>query len=394
MKKNFFRLSRVFSFIAVGLFLSACDPKVPGPTNTEIDANKLADVFEAKLKNNCVGYQFVIHYKGENKAFRAGGDARLSQDAPARAMTNFDKYNVASVSKTITAAALMYALNAQGKSVDDAIGTYLPNHWNLPVATSSLTFRNLFQHKSGFHTSYGSDYANLKKLMEEGPTTDKTWDYNNANYAIMRLLIVKIAGYSIDEVAPGSSAAVITTKEATQAQSFADNYIDYCQKKVFDPINAGLTNMACKPTDADPGLCYQFPKDGGNGGDFGDMTLTSAERGWNITSLQLANFMSALHFSEKILPKTLSDKMKDEQLGYDAKTTTPKGMVYYYKGGYYPGKQVDGITNQNPGELNSCIIGFDNGIQISFIVNSQYKPGANFDSPYNAAIASFDEWYK
>lgn len=374
------------------LFYSSCNSVVTGPGDKELDARILADKMEAKLKGNCVGYQFSIHYKGESKAFRAGGDARLSPDDTPRPMTNFDKYNVASVSKTITAAALMHILNAKGMDEKSTIGTYMPKHWNLSAKTKELTFEALLQHRSGFRTTYGSDYANLKKLFEEGPTNDVSPIYNNANYAIMRMLIANLNGAVISPVPLGSPAAVVQAIEETQAIEYTNAYMDYCQKNVFDKVS-GCSNMACKPTDAMPGYCYQFPKDGGNGTDFGDMTLTNAERGWNINSLQLANFMSALHDKGAILPQAIADRMSQNELGYDWDANTTKGHSYFIKTGNYPGKKNDG-TNWNPGELNAYVIGFGSGVRVSLIVNSQYQEGGSYVNPFNVVLSAYDEWYK
>ena len=85
-------------------------------------------------------------------------------------------------------------------------------------------------------------------------------------------------------------------------------------------------------------------------------------------------FFSALHYTEKILPQAISDQMRIELLGYDFKGTV-KGLTYYGKGGYYPGKDDKTGNIYNAGELNSLILGFSNGVQVSIIVNSQYGPG-------------------
>ena len=390
MKANHF--FRFFSLLVSSILLwtaTACDPTIPGPSGT-LDTKTLADDINSKLKDKCVGYQFVVHYKGEMKTFRSGGDARLAPDASPRPMTSFDKYNVASVSKTITATALIHALNATGHSVDDVFWTYLPEHWNIPNNVKSLRFRDLLRHESGFRTTYGSDYANLKKLVQEGVSSDKSYIYCNANYALMRILIPEVANsYNIIYIAPNTSGIPLLTSEIVQANDYALAYIDYCQKNVFDKVS-GCNDMACKPSDTYPGQCYQFPKNGAAGTDFGDMTLTSAERGWNINTFQLANFMSKLHFSTAILPQALSDAMKNERLGYDFVGNTPKGTKYYWKNGNYPGK--DNMGNIfNPGELNAAIIGFDNGIQISVILNSQYS-GAN--GYISDIVTSFDNWNK
>ena len=63
-----------------------------------------ADKLEARLKNRSVGYSFTIAGgRGNLMVSRAGGDARRAPDANARKMSADDKFNIASVSKTVTA---------------------------------------------------------------------------------------------------------------------------------------------------------------------------------------------------------------------------------------------------------------------------------------------------
>jgi hypothetical protein len=262
-------------------------------------------------------------------------------------------------------------------------------------------------HNSGFaDKSYGSDYASLKKLTGESlKNSAKPEVYNNANYALMRFLIVSLAGYPITPMPDKTTNAQAI--ENTQAQEYADYYISYCQRTVLGVSGSTMSSIVCKPTDAAPAQCYQFPKDGGNGTDFGDMTLTNAERGWNMTTVQMAAFFSTLHFTEKILPKSLSDMMRTDRAGYDFRSMTPAGMMYYAKNGFYPGKfsnkAVDGVNfgkNSNSGQLESWFFGFDNDVQISFIANSQVfissdsKAVPNGDMAANSIIAAFDEWYQ
>lgn len=403
----FFRHAVLLLGLMIGLL--ACDKTVEvGPNGATLNTDDLAKAIAKRLDGTCVGYQFVISVNGSQKSIYANGDARLAQDGNARAMFVNDKFNIASCSKTITAAAMLRALNAKKKSVDDVIDAYLPAHWSLGTA-KSITFKQLLTHSAGYaDKSYGSDYASLKKLVSEGLVdAKKPRVYNNANFALMRFLIATLADYPITKIPVNASSEVRKATEDIQAQEYASAYIDYCQKFVLGVSGSGMNTIVCKPTDTNPGLCYQFPKDNGKGTDFGDMTLTNAERGWNMTTVQMAAFMSALHFSEKIIPKSLSDMMRTDLAGYDFRSATPNNMGYYAKNGGYPGKFADKAKdganfgkNYNAGQLESWLIGFDNNVQISFIANSQVFIGANSkeypngENALNSIVAAFDEWYK
>lgn len=409
---KFFPKSVAYPLLLTGfvLSLSACDTTVDvGPGGTTLDTKALASAIAKRLDGKCVGYQFVISAKGSQTNVNFSGDARLAQDGDARKMLFNDKFNIASCSKTITAAALLRTLNAEQKDVDDLIHPYLPAHWTFGTGVKTITFRQLLTHQSGFvGKTYGSAYADLKKLVSEGLVDDKKPEkYNNANFALMRFLIANLANYSMTKMPANATANTLKSVEATQAQEYADAYIDYCQKHVLGVAGSAMSALVCKPTDASPALCYQFPKDDGNGTDFGDMTLTNAERGWNMTAVQMAAFLRTLHYTEKIIPKSLADFMKDERAGYDSRGTTPGGMTYYAKSGGYPGKYADKALdgakfgkNYNSGQLETWMIGFGNDIQITFIANSQVfitadsKVSPNGEYAFNSIVAAFDEWYK
>jgi CubicO group peptidase (beta-lactamase class C family) len=377
------RALRALLVVAVVAAAGACKGMVPaGPNGALRDPAELADRIEDRLRDHCVGYAFTVCYREDLKSIRAWGEARRPQDPPARPMSGTDKLNVASVSKTISAVALIHALwKSPSASLDSPFAPYLPSHWTVHPSLGSVTFRQLLQHKSGFR--FGDhDYAGLKTQMAAGIDEKLigTESYQNGNYSILRLLVPAVAGANVVAVPPGDSA-IVAALEQLQAQQYADAYIAYVQAHVFDPTG-GMPDMACKPTDADAALCYQFPKTAASGGNFGDMTLTCASRGWHVSALQLGLFFRELHYSEDILPGFLTDLMKSDKLGYFGVGTTASGVGYYQKGGYYPG-------SKNPGELLSLLIGFGDDIQVAVLVNSQYSEGKIDD----AVRAAFDEWY-
>jgi CubicO group peptidase (beta-lactamase class C family) len=355
------------------------------PSSAKAAIGGFADDLYARLINHCIGFQLTVSDKYGNVTMRTAGWARLPQDLHARTMSMYDKYNVASVSKTVTAAALIRALaDTPQASLDSPFTSFLPSHWSVHSSLKTITFKQLLQHRSGFKFS-GVSYAELKGHTAAGVNIGDigSYDYNNVNYGIMRVLIPRLAGYSILQIASGTSGLMLYILESSQDTQLANDYIDYTQKKVWD--KTGVTpDMACKPTDTYPALCYQYPPDQGNGGHFGDMTLTCGSRGWNASSFQLNAFQRTLHQSAAILPEWLTNLMIEENLGYDKTGTTNNGFTYYRKNGFYPG-------SMNPGELNSWLVGFGNGVHIALLINSQ------FDGPdgiFGAITKAFDSEYK
>jgi hypothetical protein len=353
------------------------------PSSAKAAVSGFANELHARLSNHSVGFQFTVSDRYNYVTERAGGLARLGQDLPARVMSPYDKYNVASVSKTITAAALLRALaDTEQAHLDSPFRPFLPSHWSVHNSLTNVTFRQLLQHRSGFRFSNQVTYSDMKANMASGVNTAfiGSYDYNNVNYGMMRLLIPRLAGYDLVKLS-GYSGAILPILEAGQDLQLANCYIDYTQKKVW--AKAGAPPLVCKPTDKYPALCYQYPQDFNKGGHFGDMTLTCGSRGWNASSFHLNAFQRALHTSHAILPEWLVKLMIDESLGYDGTGKTKNDYTYYLKGGYYPG-------SMNPGQLHSYIVGFSNGVQLALIINSQ------FDGPdgiLGTIIKAFDAEY-
>jgi CubicO group peptidase (beta-lactamase class C family) len=348
-----------------------------GSHGASLNVSKLADEIEQRYKSKCVGFQFVISYKDQFEVQRAWGKARRAQDQPNKDMTNGEQYNIASVSKPITGAALMFALaHRSDLTVDSKIWPCLPSHWHVDNTVKVITFRDLLTHTSGFRSGAES-YADLKTMIAQGihPADHGVDKYENCNYAIMRLLIPKVAKLPVVNIPDNASPAIVAAQEPIQTLQYAIDYMDFVQKKLFTPT--GLPSMRCKPAANDPALCYQFPETQAHGGDFGDWTLTCGAAGWNMSTRQMSTFFSHLHHTNQVWSDHLNNYMK--QLCYEIGTTT-KGVSYYEKEGYFPG-------GSNPGELNSVIVGFGNGIIVVLIANSQAP------SVEDTVRAAFDAWY-
>lgn len=376
----------VISLLILAAVLTACEPTANvGKNGKSLDVDALANDIEARIKPDVMGYQIVVFADGSLRASRAGGNARRAADAPERKMDVGDKINVASVSKTVTAAALLHALNAKNINIDSTMWAYLPKHWPLHKSIKTITFRQLLAMRSGFPKNVASDYASLKAAMVVGATSPRlTYNYQNMNFALMRFLIPNIAGSaSITPMPANASAQKISEVEQKQAQEYTDAYMNYCQLNVFDKIGIA-PNMACKPTGANPALCYKWAAPDGKGTDWGDMTLTNAERGWNMSALQMATFMNALHHTYKILPKSVADAMRRDTLGYDkANILTNTGIKYVLKNGGYP-------ASLNAGEVGAWVFGFGNEVYVAVLVNSDPKAGT---SVWTDVVAAFDAWY-
>lgn len=370
--------------ILTGTTLLSCKKEVPaGPDGDTLNTAALADILEEKLNGATVGYAFAISYKKDLASFRDGGEARRPQDPPVRAMSTLEKYSCASVSKTVTAAALIKLLSDLSEvSLNSTIANFLPEHWQRGPGINTITFEELLRHESGFRYDVmgignGDDYATLKALIANGINlADKsTSSYNNRNYAILRLIIPRLEGKNIMNLT-GQSGIILQANELVQAGLCAGYYKEYVKKVVFDKVS--LYDADVKYTEQAPPLYYAFPSGSEKGSHVGDLTLHSGGQGWVMSTLEMSSFFRALHYTTDILPKSLSNQMITNNLGYDVTGTTNDGVSYYWKNGIY---------GSNGKGYRSLIIGFGNDIQIAIMTNSPINLQAN-------AIAAFEEWYQ
>jgi CubicO group peptidase (beta-lactamase class C family) len=327
------------------------------------DLKSFADGIEKNLKGNCAGYQFVVSWGTAPMQKRAGGAARRAPDASPRNMTVNDRYNIASVSKTLTAAAAMKLLSQKKtpniRSVlDTPMIKYLPPSFKPGANVDKVTFRQLLTHTSGIRCNTEVTYDNLQKCVgSDINPADKVYQYNNSNFALFRILIPRLAGTM---PAPGAN-------KNTDSFLYGIDYMRYVQANVFTP--SGVPVIGCKPSGNSPAQCYQHPGPAGAGTDFGDMTETNASRGWTLSSLELGQVFSHLLYTDKVLPQGLVTRMEKEKLGLYPDVLTADVSAYSH-GGYYPGKDDKGNL-YNPGELNSLVFGLTDGVSVAVIVNSQ-----------------------
>lgn len=351
-------------------------PQVSAATLAAIppfDLNAAADSIQVRLTSRSVGYAFVVSYRGAVIATRAGGVARRAPNAPDRAMTVDEPYNIASVSKTITASALIQLLYRTRRLslLDSAMWRYLPSSWTFGNKVKQITIRDLLTHNGGLRCPGNVSYAELQQCMAAGvqDTAYQVWQYNNSNYGLLRIILPTLAN---------PSALMVNTPEGL-ASGYATRYIAYVRLNVLAP--AGITDAECKPRGRFPGQAYQFPDGvGAAGTDFGDMTLICASQGWNLSARQLGKWAGTFLYTDAIVPASLSERMRVEGLGLYSGWIKP-GIWTTEHGGYYPGKGDDNVTLWNPGQISTIIVGLSNGVSVAAIVNSQITTGRRGSDP-------------
>ena len=97
-----------------------------------LNLKTFADSLTNEVNGKVVKYAFVIRYQLAQES-RQGGTLRENAYLP-DSFTIYKRYNPASVTKTITAVAVLQLLNKKHLGIQDKIWPYLPQAWNIPQA--------------------------------------------------------------------------------------------------------------------------------------------------------------------------------------------------------------------------------------------------------------------
>ncbi|MCU0353037.1 MAG: serine hydrolase [Cytophagales bacterium] len=333
--------------------------------NQALSLPKLLSGIRQKLDNKCVGFGVVISYQGNPEFRYDAGLSRTATDAPQQDFSVYRRTNLASVSKTLTAVGVIKLLTAKGLSIDTAVAPYLPSDWQRGPNVAGITFKQLLTHTSGIRDQDGNgvDYEFLKTMIAKGASTDKSYQYQNQNFALFRIIIPYLNGFKEQGV-------------TDRPLALAKAYLSYMNASVFKP--AGLKTVTAKPDAQNPTLFYPFPAGNIHGTDFGDSTLYSAGSGIHLSMDELNQFLGKFRFTDAVLNAQQRKLMDDHQLGWYRGNVT--NGTQFSHGGYlwFP-------TPNGAGSLNTSFYDFSLGVQVTLIHNSPISP-----DPGNFVIDAFN----
>ncbi len=328
------------------------------PPKPKLDLNAFGEAFHAAIKDNVAGYALRIGKNGQTIYTLQWNWAQTPNDAslgwnPGRRM------HIASVSKLITAMAMVDLLQAKNISYDAKIINYLPTHWQKGPNIDDITFRQLLTHRSGFSTGgSSSNYLFMKSQVAIGvsPSANGSYDYENMNFGLCRILLAVINGnISKNAMFPALINNVMWDVITTQA------YMQYVEDKVFAPAGVSGPDLD-KPNN--PARAYPWPVSGGgwNSGNLRSMTGGAA---WHMSINELLAVMHTYRRTNKIVPMSKSQAALDASFGIDRITTTSAGKLYGKNGLWRDGAQR---TEQ------SDVLFMPDGMDIAVFTNSPIGP--------------------
>lgn len=224
--RNFEQMKRLSRSLVIGIFLlMLCIPhKGKAQLQWAYTQQKVDSVLELQyFSTRMPGYAMCIIKDGQVVYSGVRGKASVREDIKISLSTEF---NIGSVTKQFTAAAI-YLLEEQGLlSVNDPVTKYIPE---FPQYPTPVTVEQLIHHTSGVRdhlevaillSRYKEKYSSLDGMLDwvvkypELNTPPGTYfAYSNTNYMLLAVIIERISGMS---------------------------YAEFLQKNIFDPL--GMKN--------------------------------------------------------------------------------------------------------------------------------------------------------
>jgi CubicO group peptidase (beta-lactamase class C family) len=329
-------------------------PRIQFRSMPTLNVGAFGQEFHNKIKDHVTGYAMQLRQNGAPVYTLIWNWAQTPSDA-GQGWKLDTRMHVASVSKYITGVAMVKLLDSKGISLDAKIINYLPAHWAKGPKVNLVSFRQLLNHTSGFASnSSQSNYNFMKQMVAMGALINGTYDYENMNFGLCRILLAVINGNLPQNFNAGPLTDQIWDMVSISA------YKQYCQTNIFTP--AGVPNASFEPLlGFKNALAYKFPhlnEDGWNSGNLASMAGGAA---WRLSVDDLLKVMDHVRRRNTILPAGRAQQVLDQKLGIDQIIDTPAGKLYNKNGSW---------TNNGRSE-KSVIYYMPQGMELVVLVNSK-----------------------
>lgn len=342
------------------------------------------DRFEQNLRQvfdtNTTGWAYAIASGGVLARSSARGQARTVADPPSRKQTATRKMHVASVSKTLSAIGIQRLLAARGLTPDADIGPWLPSDWVQGPGVAGISFRQLMTHRSGFGqahdldlTARGSSYDNLRLMVADGlillgDRFLKDFDYDNANFGLLRVLSARLQDIDL-----GQPAWAAADKPALAATMF----LTWMQ-----PLYAGIdVPYTCDPSGSTPTVAYTFPQTGAPGWTAPPYSLSCGGLGSFMSATELVRVLSFLRYTSELLAPAEFQRMRSQSLGFmdPADWSWPSGT-------FGTTLMHGGDWSTSSGLIDTCIAAFPITIEAAIVINSSTASGNYPNGGYQCGV--------
>lgn len=328
---------RAILLLCIALMLVNCKKsKDPDPV-AEDPAMRFVTILNDSLKDRGFGYSFAVYKKDQLLGTGTGGyQARKKEVSGDIAVTADTKMQIASMTKTLTAAAFLKLAKEKSIKITDKVIDYLPENWPTGPNIDMITFKDLLTHTSGIvglgencqNGSYSENvWYGLKLLIEKGIRKENhgNFCYQNANFGLFRVLIPVISGLKM------------TGNESNDDLYTTRAYEDYIRKNILEKAGVDTKEFLANgfPT---PTFGYDFPYSGEYGFDPGDFSNTAGGYGFYLSANEAIKVYSAMFSPDNnnVITSEIRNEMIDNGLAnYSA--IMPEGKFSYHDGWWYSG---------------------------------------------------------
>ena len=196
MTPRFLTLFLVFLASVSGLAQTAQMPQI----------DKVDEYIQTEMKKRHIpSLALAVTQNGKVVKQKAYGLANVELNVPATPET---LYQIASTTKTFTAAAILKLVEEGKLSLDDSVAKWLPE---VPAAWSGVTVRHCLTHTSGLPDIVvdpctldlvaDTREEAIKKLaaMPIPNKPGETWSYNQTGYVLLGMILEKVSGQKFEE---------------------------------------------------------------------------------------------------------------------------------------------------------------------------------------------------
>lgn len=344
------------------------------PDNMQFDDAKFGNYLAGKLGGTTVGYTYVVYQNGKYLSSGNGGYAVLKKDVPdilgeGMALRPETRMNIASVTKPITATAVLKALqNNPAVSLDSKVAPFLPANWTIGPGVKDLSFKDFMSQYTGMNDNDGNtSIAGLREWIRVGVTRPKSqYIYINGNLAIFRIVLPYLVG---NDTVKSALNVLAKTDQDKFNTTVSNGFCDIVRNTVFTPM--GIKNVSMKD---DNKYATRFYNKNNNAPGYktGDWTEIGGGGGWFMSAYELGTFMNHLRYDDNILAPSTRKLMDDNFLGWE----DPAAWSAQYKGKYGDYLGHGGFLQWNKDDpktivgANTAIVNFPSGVQAVLLINS------------------------
>lgn len=300
-----------------------------------------------------VGYCYMIKRRGKIIHVHAFGSAQVGTDGPISWAPHIPM-NMASVSKLVTAIAIVRLLRDSGTPLNKPIAAFLPQYWTQGTGVAGITFRDLLRHEAGLGSSISDsgagNFAEAKVEIASGSSASikGVYTYKNVNFAILRILFATLTGILSPAVtSPSPALSDDTFWDAASAIAYQNSVND----KVFVPATVDPRDFSA---DANAALAYATPPVA-PGARIVDGPGGSGQSGWHMSIGELARLLDEFR-TGAMMEKWRAQQMLSNRYGLDPPLTTSAGQVYTKGGRKLMGSQgMDSAIYLMPGDVDFAI---------------------------------------